>query len=433
MFHAARRAGTFMGEAFMYRVHPQTARLLELIGEGAIGEVRMIQSSFGFAMPRFDPTHRLYANDLAGGGILDVGGYPVSMARLIAGAVEGKPFLDPAKVAGMARLGESGVDEWAAALLQFPNGIIAEVACAVSLKQENVLRVLGTDGRIEVADFWFASGHEGGVGKIDVVAADGSRRTVEVDGARLALLLRGGRGRRGDPRRPPGVRAAGHELGRHARQPARARQVARRRRPEVRHRAPRGPAAHDPQRAAGGDLRHHPAQADAGAGEVGLASWRWASRTSPTSPAPRSCSTPSTSRAATSSTPASVYGGGRTERVLGEWLRARGVRDDVVIIGKGAHSPLTYPDVIARQLAESLDRLGTDHVDVYFMHRDNPDVPGRRVRRRHGRRGHGRADPRADRRLELDARAPRRGHRLRRAHRQGRRPRRSPTTSRSPR
>ena len=46
----ARKAGTFAGEAFMYRLHPQTAKLVELIGSGAIGEVRMIQSSFGFAM-----------------------------------------------------------------------------------------------------------------------------------------------------------------------------------------------------------------------------------------------------------------------------------------------------------------------------------------------------------------------------------------------
>ena len=109
-------------------------------------------------MPNFMPEHRLYANDLAGGGILDVGGYPVSMARLIAGAAAGKPFLDPVKVAGTAHLGESGVDEWAAAVLRFPNGIVAEVSCAVSLNQDNVLRILGTKGRIEVADFWFAGG-----------------------------------------------------------------------------------------------------------------------------------------------------------------------------------------------------------------------------------------------------------------------------------
>ena len=86
MIHAARKAGTFLGEAFMYRLHPQTLKLVDLLKSGVIGEVRMIKSSFGFAMPGFMPEHRLYANDLAGGGILDVGGYPVSMARLIAGA-----------------------------------------------------------------------------------------------------------------------------------------------------------------------------------------------------------------------------------------------------------------------------------------------------------------------------------------------------------
>ena len=107
-----------------------------------------------------------------------------------------------------------------------------------------------------------------------------------------------------------------------------------------------------------------------------------------------------------------LYGGGRTEAVFGEWLRARGVRDEVVIIGKGAHSPLTYPDVIGKQLDESLERLGTDHVDVYFMHRDNPDVPvGEFVDAMDAEVARG-ADPRAVRRLELDARAVRRGDRL---------------------
>ena len=90
IFHAHRKAGTFAGEAFMYRLHPATIKLGELISSGAIGDVRMIQSSFGFQMPKFMPEHRLFANDLAGGGILDVGGYPVSMARFIAGAAVGQ-------------------------------------------------------------------------------------------------------------------------------------------------------------------------------------------------------------------------------------------------------------------------------------------------------------------------------------------------------
>ena len=55
MFNAAKKANTFLGEAFMYRLHPITKKLAELVSTGAIGEVRMIQSSFGFQMGKFLP------------------------------------------------------------------------------------------------------------------------------------------------------------------------------------------------------------------------------------------------------------------------------------------------------------------------------------------------------------------------------------------
>src|SRR5687768_2022995 len=91
---SARDAGVFLMEAFMYRCLPQTATIIELVKSGAVGEVKMIQAAFGFSV-KFDPNHRLFANALGGGGILDVGCYPVSMSRLIAGAAMGKNFADP--------------------------------------------------------------------------------------------------------------------------------------------------------------------------------------------------------------------------------------------------------------------------------------------------------------------------------------------------
>ena len=124
LFDAARKHGTFMGEAFMYRHHPHTQIVIDLVKSGVIGEVRMVKSNFGFALPKFAPEHRLFANDLAGGGIIDIGGYPVSMSRLIAGAVAGKSFLDPVETLGVAHLGAQGTDEWAAAVLKFDNEII---------------------------------------------------------------------------------------------------------------------------------------------------------------------------------------------------------------------------------------------------------------------------------------------------------------------
>jgi aryl-alcohol dehydrogenase-like predicted oxidoreductase len=66
---------------------------------------------------------------------------------------------------------------------------------------------------------------------------------------------------------------------------------------------------------------------------------------------------------------------GDAELVFGEWMRERGVRDETVVITKGAHTPECNPAAVTRQLGESLDRLQIDFVDIYFMHRDNPEVP----------------------------------------------------------
>jgi predicted dehydrogenase/aryl-alcohol dehydrogenase-like predicted oxidoreductase len=374
MFHAARQAGTFMGEAFMYRLHPQTQKLVELIKAGTIGEVRSIKSSFGFAMPKFMPEHRLYANDLAGGGILDVGGYPVSMARLIAGAASGKPFLDPVKVSGAAHLGGEGTDEWAAALLTFDDGIIAEVSCAVSLAQDNVLRILGTTGRIEVSDFWFAGGREGGVGRIRVIPREGDAYLVEVnepgwlysfeaDAAGEAILA----GRQEFA--APGMSWADSLGNLRVQDKWRAEaglefniEKAARKVNTVSGRPLAANGTAIPKRRIPGVSK--PASIVAmgfedfrtfSSGSIMLDGfWEAGGNLFDT---------------------AFVYGAGYTEKLLGEWQKNRGVRDEMLIIGKGAHSPFCYPDVIGKQLTQTLDRLQTDHVDIYFMHRDNLEVP----------------------------------------------------------
>ncbi|MFH1068887.1 MAG: Gfo/Idh/MocA family oxidoreductase, partial [Candidatus Glassbacteria bacterium] len=166
---AARENDVFLMEAFMYRCHPQTARLVELVASGRIGEVRAIRATFSY-LGTYDLASLKLDKKLGGGGILDVGCYPVSLCRLVAGVAQGKAFAEPENVQGVAFIGrESGVDEYAAATLTFPGGIIAQCACGVQLQMDNQVLIFGTRGRIEVAMPWFCSGIEGGTGHILVL------------------------------------------------------------------------------------------------------------------------------------------------------------------------------------------------------------------------------------------------------------------------
>ena len=373
--HAHARSGTFAGEAFMYRLHPQTQKLWELISSGTIGDVRVITASFGFQMPGFDPSHRLFSSELAGGGILDVGGYPVSFARFAAGAAVGKPFLDPVKVMGAAALNEAGTDNLATASLLFGNGIVAQVSCAVMANLENVGRIIGSEGTIEVPAFWFANGdRSGGEGRIDIIRKDGSRETVvagqskhlyayEVDAASEAIMA----GRQEFA--APGMSWA-DSLG-NARVLDKWRadagieftvEKAATRINTIAGRPLSSGGTVIPQRTIPGLGK--PASAVA----LGFEDFRTFASGSILLDA-------YFERGGRIFDTAFVYAAGYTEKLFGEWQKSRGVREEAVLIGKGAHSPLTYPDVIGKQLTQSLDRLQTDHVDVYFMHRDNLDVP----------------------------------------------------------
>ncbi|EGL65365.1 oxidoreductase [Agrobacterium sp. ATCC 31749] len=373
IFHEAKKAGVFAGEAYMYRLHPQTAKLLELVKARAVGDIRIIRSSFGFNMGSFRADHRLFANEMAGGGILDVGGYPVSMVRMIAGAVEGKPFVEPEKVAGAAHLGQSGVDEWASAVLKFANGIVAEVSCSIMAAQDNVLRIIGSEGRIEVKDFWFAAGHKGGTGRIDIIRGD-KVDTIELPEDRwlysFEVDVAGEAIRQGKKEFDAPGMAWADSLG--------------------------NLRVMDQWRASVG-LEYSVEKATSRianiAGGTVVAGNTVPKRQIPGLFKPASVVAlgfeffPNFASASLTLDAfyeaggnlfdtAYVYGAGKTEAIFGDWHTSRNVpREEIVLIGKGAHSPLCYPDMIAKQLDQSLERLKTDYVDAYFMHRDNLDVP----------------------------------------------------------
>jgi len=158
MIAAVDETGVFMMEAFMYRCHPQTQKLIDLIREGAIGEVRAIHASFGYDLGESDAAYRniRLRNDVCGGSIMDVGCYTISMARLVAGAALGMDApAEPERLAGVAHIGARGrVDEWAAAVVRYPGGIVANLACASRVRMDNWVRVWGAAGSIEVPVPW---------------------------------------------------------------------------------------------------------------------------------------------------------------------------------------------------------------------------------------------------------------------------------------
>lgn len=146
MFDVAKKSGKVLVEAFMYRSHPQTAKILEAIRNGAIGQVKLIKTSFCYRTTKIAGNIR-FSKSLEGGSVMDVGCYCVNFSRLIAGE-------EPDRVLAAGKLHESGVDEWAGGTLHFPSGIIGTFTCGMTVQADNTAYICGTEGYLEVAWPW---------------------------------------------------------------------------------------------------------------------------------------------------------------------------------------------------------------------------------------------------------------------------------------
>ena len=141
MVAAARARGRFLMEAMWSRFLPAWAELRSLVAGGAIGEIRLVTASFAFQMS-VDPVHRLFDLNLGGGALLDLGVYPVTLASMLLGA--------PERVAALAHLGETGVDEQTGAVLSFTGGALGIVHAAIRTNTPITALVAGSDGSITI-------------------------------------------------------------------------------------------------------------------------------------------------------------------------------------------------------------------------------------------------------------------------------------------
>ena len=142
----ARQRKLFLMEAMWTRFVPIVQEAFRLVKSGAIGQVRMISADFGFRTG-FDPASRAFDPALGGGALLDVGIYPLSLASLFLGT--------PDRIAGLAELGKTGVDEQSAFVLGYPQGQLAVLYTAVRTNTPQDAVIMGENGMIRIhPPFW---------------------------------------------------------------------------------------------------------------------------------------------------------------------------------------------------------------------------------------------------------------------------------------
>lgn len=374
MIEAARYHDVFYMEAFMYRCHPQTRKLVELIRDGAIGRVKHIDSSFAFQMGAGATDVRL-ESAMAGGGIMDMGTYPMSLSRLVAGAAQGKDFAEPLEIKGVGHIDpEHRVDMWASAALRFENGLLASITGGIGLNKIGAASITGESGVIDIPSPFFCSAKDGkgqlilrrfGQEPEDItVEADAPLYAIEADTVAAHLDARqasspamgwadslGQAKALGQWRKSFGLVFDNEK--REAQSLPRSGKPVKKR--------PDAPMAYarvdglnkDIARLVLGSIQL-PYDDPAFSSVMMDHYFELGGNCIDT---------------------ARVYGGGDRERSVGDWIARRGVRDQLVVFGKGAHTPNCHPEALTAELMQTLENMQVDSLDLYFMHRDNPDVP----------------------------------------------------------
>jgi xylose dehydrogenase (NAD/NADP) len=190
-FDAADRAGRLLSEAFMWRHNPQTARLRELVEDGAIGELRLVRSVFSYGL--YDDANIRLRTEVEGGALMDVGCYNVSASRLLAG--------EPERVFGEAWYGPSGTDWVFTGAMRFPRNVIATFDCGTALPNRDELEAIGSEGSLFLDDPWHCNEpvielrRERGLERIEIERHDSYRLELEnlsdaIRGAGELLLAR---------------------------------------------------------------------------------------------------------------------------------------------------------------------------------------------------------------------------------------------------
>jgi D-xylose 1-dehydrogenase (NADP+, D-xylono-1,5-lactone-forming) len=141
MIAASKETGNVLAEAFMYRHHPQTLKVKELVDSGALGTLQLIKGAFTFTLDR-EGNYRNYKN-MGGGSLWDVGCYPISYARMLIGE-------EPVEVSGWQVPGAEGSDVSFFGQLRFGSGVHAQFDCGFASPFRSYIEIVGSDAVLNI-------------------------------------------------------------------------------------------------------------------------------------------------------------------------------------------------------------------------------------------------------------------------------------------
>ena len=367
----AKEAKVFLMEAYMYRTHPQTFNILHHLDLFKNTQEKIfIESSFGFSA-ELPKEHRLRNPLLGGGAILDVGCYPLSMVKLIAGNLQGMPFADPESIIATGRLDETGVDLQSEAHLVFSDQIEAKISCAIDEEYSNDLKIKSGNLELIVEQPWHCGQFQDGNSSIKILDSgdlikevsyldtvglftreiDHASKCIQEEKFESALVSHADTQSNMlwlDKWRQEIKIKCPYESFENS--PIPVSRFYLMQKPQFQHTAIKGIEKNASRLALGCDNQtsslHAFTMFDHFYGAGG-----------------RIFDT------------AYIYNNGKGDKYLGDWINSRNLEKDIIVIGKGAHTPQCEPQFIRPQILESLERLNIETLDIFCLHRDNPDIP----------------------------------------------------------
>jgi aryl-alcohol dehydrogenase-like predicted oxidoreductase/predicted dehydrogenase len=367
----AQNAGVFLMEAYMYRVHPQTSNILNHLDVFKnTKEDVLIESSFGFSAD-LPSEHRLRNPLLGGGAILDVGCYPLSMSKLIAGSLQNLPFADPLSIKATGRIDKTGVDLQSEAHLIFSNNIEAIISCAIDEEYANDLRISSGSIELIASQPWHCGQFQEGKSSIKIF--DSGELIKEVPYLDTVGLF---------TREIDHASNCIHEKKLESAFISHADTQSNmlwldQWRQELEINCPLKVIQNSPIPESKFYMMQEPKFTKTSLSGIDKAASRLA----------LGCDNQTSDLHAFTMfdhfygsggrifDTAYIYNNGKGDKYLGDWINSRKVEDEVIVLGKAAHTPQCEPEFIRPQILESLDRLNIQKLDIFCLHRDNTEVP----------------------------------------------------------